>query len=219
MLHPSTELRFVNSSIGYGVFATEAISKGTIVAFHDSLDLQITPKIYENSNDNLRYVIEHFSYVNGDGNGVLPWDHTKYINHSCSSNILSTGYQLSIAIRDIIKDEEITEDYALLEAYLDYYKDGEVLPCYCGSSNCRNVTNITNIEDYLPVFIDCINEALSISMNVKQPLLDFMDSKQKDKLIKSLQNHTDCSKLTLDFLKKRRSNFHKKWKRILVTRL
>jgi hypothetical protein len=37
MIHPWTELRFINDSIGYGVFATQFIPKGTIVWALDDL--------------------------------------------------------------------------------------------------------------------------------------------------------------------------------------
>lgn len=215
MLHPSHELRFINPVIGYGVFATELISKGTIVGFVDSLDIKILPKTYERLNDKFRAIIEHFSVINGEGYGVLSWDNEKYINHSCDSNVIATPYQLSIAVRDIVKDEEITTDYLLLDAYLNMQKEGEGLSCLCGSSNCRKIINNIDIDSYLPIFISRLNEALSCSLDVKQPLFDFMDTKEKNELIKAFQNHSDCSKIMLEFLKKRSSNFHKKWNRIL----
>ena len=38
MMHPDTELRFINDSIGYGVFATKLIPKGSITWILDDLD-------------------------------------------------------------------------------------------------------------------------------------------------------------------------------------
>ena len=38
VLHPSSELRYINPSIGYGVFATRFIPKGTITWVFDELD-------------------------------------------------------------------------------------------------------------------------------------------------------------------------------------
>ena len=43
MLHPHTELRFVSPEIGYGIFATAFIPKGTITWVKDELD-RIIPK-------------------------------------------------------------------------------------------------------------------------------------------------------------------------------
>ena len=38
MIHPDTELRYVNDAIGYGVFATRHIPCGTITWVRDHLD-------------------------------------------------------------------------------------------------------------------------------------------------------------------------------------
>ncbi len=42
MMHPHSELRFINESIGYGVFATKFIPKGTITWILDELDQKFT---------------------------------------------------------------------------------------------------------------------------------------------------------------------------------
>ena len=41
MLHPDTELRVVSADIGFGVFATALIPKGTIVYIKDPLEIEI----------------------------------------------------------------------------------------------------------------------------------------------------------------------------------
>ncbi len=216
MLHPSHELRYINSTIGYGVFATEPIPKGTVMAFSDPLDVKILPRTYANLNDKFREVLESFSYIDREGQGILSWDNSKYLNHSCDSNILFTPYLLSISIKDIAKDEQITTDYALLQAYLDMYQQGDMMTCHCGSINCRKTINIPDVEQYLPLFISSLNEAFTLSLTVQQPLFDFMNNKDKNQLIKALQKHQDCSKLILDFLKKRQNNFSRKWSRFLT---
>ena len=38
MLHPHTELKFVSPEIGYGIFVTALIPKGTITWVRDELD-------------------------------------------------------------------------------------------------------------------------------------------------------------------------------------
>ena len=43
MLHPHTELRHVSKQIGYGVFATQLIPKGTITWVRDDLDQTFSP--------------------------------------------------------------------------------------------------------------------------------------------------------------------------------
>ena len=47
MIHPDTELRFVSKEVGYGVFATNLLPKGTILFARDKLDLVLTPKQYK----------------------------------------------------------------------------------------------------------------------------------------------------------------------------
>ena len=42
MIHPNTKIEYINVQIGYGVFATHFIPKGTIVYVKDSLELEIT---------------------------------------------------------------------------------------------------------------------------------------------------------------------------------
>jgi hypothetical protein len=66
MLHKSTELRFVNSEVGYGVFATELIPKGTIIAFHDPLDVEVKPEMFASLysiNVEFQAILEHFSNI------------------------------------------------------------------------------------------------------------------------------------------------------------
>ena len=43
MIHPDTELRFINDKIGYGVVATKFIPKGTITWVLDKVDRFFTP--------------------------------------------------------------------------------------------------------------------------------------------------------------------------------
>ena len=47
MIHPSTELRLVSPHVGYGVFASRHIPKGSLVYVQDPLDIKITPQQYQ----------------------------------------------------------------------------------------------------------------------------------------------------------------------------
>ena len=177
MLHQSTELRFVNSEVGYGIFATELIPKGTVIAFQDPLDVEVKPEMFASLNVEFEAIIEHFAYVNLEGYNVIAWDNSKYINHSCDYNTIPTEYMLSIAVRDIAEGEEITMDYGLLD--VDYgdlldeeYKRGML--CKCGSPNCRKEIKPDH-KACLHLWISPTNEALNCVLNIKQPLLDFMD--------------------------------------------
>ena len=46
MIHPHTRIHFINEEMGYGVFATQFIPKGTITYVKDSLELEITLEDY-----------------------------------------------------------------------------------------------------------------------------------------------------------------------------
>ena len=114
MIHPSTELRFINNEIGYGVVATECIPKGTIVWALDKLDRAFSPIELMNYDQSYQEILHKYCYRNRDGDFVLCWDNGRYVNHSFRSNCLSTAYEFELAVRDIQPGEELTDDYGYL---------------------------------------------------------------------------------------------------------
>ncbi|MEX0823486.1 MAG: SET domain-containing protein-lysine N-methyltransferase, partial [Balneolaceae bacterium] len=98
MIHPHTELRFVNQKKGRGVFATRFILKGTITYVKDELEIEIPPDDPRLADPAYRDIIETYSYIDRDGTMVISWDHAKYVNHCCQCNTMSTGYGFEIAI-------------------------------------------------------------------------------------------------------------------------
>ncbi len=130
MIHPHTELRFCGPDIGWGVFATRPIPRGTIVWALDALDRRFSPAEVAALPPYARRQIDIYSYVDGRGYHVLCWDHARFFNHSCSANCLSVGYDFELAIRDIAAGEELTDDYGTLNP-------NEPFPCLCGSRDCR----------------------------------------------------------------------------------
>ena len=114
MIHPHTELRYINEQIGFGVFATQFIPKGTITWALDELD-QILEVDYLDTVDKYKgEVIKKYAYRNQDGKFVLCWDLGKYVNHSFHANCMGTAYEFEIAIRDIYPGEQLTDDYGTL---------------------------------------------------------------------------------------------------------
>ena len=130
MVHPDTELRFVNPTIGWGVFATRRIPRGTVIWVLDPLDQRFTPAQFARMPAFARQQLDKYSYVDGRGNYVLCWDHARFFNHCCSANCLSVGYDFEIAVRDIAAGEELTDDYGTLNPT-------EPFPCFCGDPACR----------------------------------------------------------------------------------
>src|SRR5210317_1564125 len=126
MIHPDTELRKVDETIGYGVFATRPIPKGTILYVKDSLEIEVAPEQFEGMDSQYQMIVNWFSYIDEHGYRVISWDIAKYVNHHCESNSISTGYGFEIATRDIDAEEEITDEYGI-------FNIPEPLRCHCGS--------------------------------------------------------------------------------------
>lgn len=114
MIHPSTELRFINNEIGYGVVATERIPKGTITWVLDKLDREFSGLELMEFDEIYQQLLSKYCFRNGAGKFVLCWDNARFVNHSFRSNSLSTAYDFELAIRDIEPGEELTDDYGYL---------------------------------------------------------------------------------------------------------
>ncbi len=114
MIHPKTELKFINDNIGHGVVATEFIPAGTITWALDKLDREFSPEAFKKMEPLYQDILETYTFRNSHGNLVLCWDLGRYVNHSFNSNCLSTAYDFEIAIRDILPGEQITDDYGYL---------------------------------------------------------------------------------------------------------
>ncbi len=175
MIHPSTELKKINDKIGYGVFATDFIPKGTIVYVQDELDIIVPKDDPRFENEALAKMIDHYSYKNPDGDYVISWDIGKYVNHRCDFNTISTGYGFEIAVRDIEKGEQITDEYAVLN--IEYEMDLD-----CGCQNCRGRLRLTDFDMYYPQWDEIVKPVIDLIPNVEQPLTTFMDRKTKDAL-------------------------------------
>lgn len=114
MIHPSTELRFINNEIGYGVVATEFIPKGTITWVLDKLDREFTGFELMEFEESYQQILSKYCFRNNAGKFVLCWDNGRFVNHSFRSNCLSTAYDFELAVRDIHPGEELTDDYGCL---------------------------------------------------------------------------------------------------------
>jgi hypothetical protein len=168
MIHPHTCIRYVNPQIGYGVFATAFIPKGTIVYVKDDLELEISPEAYEQHSPELREVIEKYSYIDQRGVRIVSWDFAKYVNHCCQCNTLSTGYGFEIAIRDIQEGEEITDDYGLFNLE-------QSMPLSCSQPGCRGFVGSNDFDQQAKKWDEKALSALQQTLQVAQPLWSFLD--------------------------------------------
>ena len=128
MIHPHTELRFINDKIGFGVVATKFIPKGTITWVIDPLDREFTPQDLVAMGPAYADFMDTFCYRNRKGNSILCWDNGRFVNHSFKSNCLSTAYEFEFAIRDIHPGEELTDDYGYLNVSEPFEALDEGLP-------------------------------------------------------------------------------------------
>ena len=114
MIHPKTELQFINKEIGYGVVATEFIPAGTITWVLDRLDREFSPAQMESLEPLYQAILDTYTFRDNKGRFILCWDNARYVNHSFNSNCLTTAYDFEVAIRDIHVGEQLTDDYGYL---------------------------------------------------------------------------------------------------------
>lgn len=180
MLHPHTELKFVSPEIGYGIFATALIPRGTITWVKDELD-RVVPKddLDKMTQANLENLMK-YSYRNSKGNYVFCWDLTRYVNHSYQPNSMLTTLGFEIAIRDIFPGEEMTNDYGTLNII-------EAFECANGPSAEREQICPDDLKRFYPQWDDQIKHAFAFLKEHGQPLDKFLTSEQRED-ISQIQN-------------------------------
>jgi len=184
MIHPDTELRFINDVVGYGVVAKKLIPKGTITWVQDDLDKVYTPNDIEKISPLMQKYLETYCFMNNKGEKVLCWDNAKFVNHSFNSSCMSTAYDFEIAVRDIHPGEQLTDDYGYLNISEPFEPEDEgterkvVYPddilTYHNEwdrSIVDNLENISKVEQPLQKFIPKKNwEEFNKVMNGEAPL-------------------------------------------------
>jgi len=138
-LNPKTELRS-SPTHGTGVFATEAIDAGEVV--------EVWGEMWE-GRQVIRWTTDQAEAEARVAEGMLvmqfdtglwsiepPGTNPGYfINHSCDSNVWMADAFTLTARRAVQSGEELTIDYALIEAELDVWD----FECDCGAAMCRKV--------------------------------------------------------------------------------
>lgn len=181
MIHPNTELRLINDTVGYGVFATKRIPQGTIVYVKDSMEIEISPTQYLLYQPEMQDSIEKYSYIDERGYRIISWDFGKYVNHCCNCNSISTGYGFEIAIRDIEIGEQITDEYGIFNLQ-------EEMTLQCGFEGCRKTIKPSDFDDYYQEWDEKIKQALPKLHDVEQVLLPFVDLVTIEKLDDYFEN-------------------------------
>lgn len=163
MLHPHTELRHAGAAIGYGVFVTHFIPRGTITWVQDGLDQVLTAGKVSSLEGHLVPHLEKYTFVDGRGRRILCWDFARMMNHHCEANTFSPGTAFEIAVRDIQVGEQLTSDYGALNIEGSF-------ACACGSSRCRGTIHPDDWERLSPEWDRQVADAFPAIREVEQPL-------------------------------------------------
>ena len=181
MLHPHTELRFISDDIGHGVFATQDLPVGTITWVKDNLDRTFRREEVEALPAMDQENLLKYTYRDRHGFYFFCWDLTRYINHSFSPNSMITPLDFEIAIRDIKKGDEITNDYGTLNI---------IEPFEC--SNPRGKRKVVRPDDLLRYYKEwdvMLKAAAKNISQVHQPLKNFLSESHWDH-IQKVSNET-----------------------------
>ena len=166
MIHPHTEVRYIGKDIGYGVFATRPIPKGTLIWTLCRFDRILTQQESRDLPKPYRDLLVHYAFTDMYGNLVLCWDGGRYVNHSCDPAMLPVDYGFEIAVRDIAAGEEVTCDYGNLNL------NGS-LRCHCGAPGCRSEISRRDAGMLWRDWDRSVADALTLASRLPQPLLDY----------------------------------------------
>jgi uncharacterized protein len=171
VIHPDTYIS--KTPKGMGVFAKRKFNRGEILWIADDFDVKIPLQTYEKLDMIQKAKFNIYSYLDYDKRVIVPWDEGKYVNHSCAPN--STGVlqydNISVALHDIEKDEEIVEDY------YSYYGHFETFTCHCGAPNCRH--QIKRDETYDADLRLNLEDVAGLILGQPQYLLDVESKENK----------------------------------------
>jgi len=165
LIHPDTTLAALGDPLGIALVATQPMPKGTVVWAQDELDRVLPAAQVERLPALFGQLRIRFAYRDTQGDYRLPWDDTRFMNHSCEPNCVVTAFGFEIAVRDIAAREPLTNDYASL-----HLEDDERIECACGAPRCRG--SVTS-RDFAPLsheWYASVRDALSHAASVPQPL-------------------------------------------------
>lgn len=168
VIHPSIQVQYVDKQIGWGVFVTARLAKGTITYVWDPLEIEVSPDDPRLQNPALQPIIERHSYIDSRGIRILSWDHAKYVNHCCECNTMSTAYGFEIAVRDIEAGEQITDEYGMFNL-------PEPMELQCFHGTCRGRVQAEDLDELYELWDTQVKAALEVLEHVQQPLWALVD--------------------------------------------
>ena len=117
-----------------GLYASRNISKGTKIIEYKGKIITIKQAEENPKFDNGKAIYLFNLNKKYDLDGDFKFNTARLINHSCDPNCEVAGSGLKVwvyAIKDIMKDEELSYDYGF-----SYDKDYKQFPCRCKSVKC-----------------------------------------------------------------------------------
>ncbi|MBU1107044.1 MAG: SET domain-containing protein [Candidatus Riflebacteria bacterium] len=187
MIHPDTELRFINNEIGYGLVATRFIPKGTITWVFDQLDREFTPNQLDQLAPMYKEILIKYCFRNNKGNNILCWDNARYVNHSFHSNCLTTPYDFEIATRDIQPGEELTDDYGYLNIDEPFRGKDE--------GTRRKVVYPNDLVKYHKVWDKQLIKAMKQIAKVEQPLQSLLTQDLWEKSVRIAEGREEMDSI------------------------
>ena len=176
MIHPDTELRYVNDVIGYGVFATRQIPRGTITWVRDDLDQAFSPDQVSRMPDLYKQILDKYGYLDRNSDMILCWDNSRFMNHSCEATCLSPGYGVEVAVRDLAPGEELTDDYGSLNLETSFL-------CACSLPTCRGEIGPEDSLHNADRWDALLREAFPLIRRVSQPLWPAVTERDKSEIL------------------------------------
>ncbi len=169
MIHPNTEVRFIDANKGYGLFAARLIPCGTVTWIFDPLDREIQPEELAGYDVLYQEILLKYSFRNKKGNYIFCWDNCRYTNHSFKANCCLTPYEFQLAIRDIQPGEELTDDYGYLNIIEPFEADPE--------GGERTVVYPDDLLRFSEKWDNQLANAFPQMMQVEQPLKKYLPQK------------------------------------------
>ncbi len=173
MIHPDTTLEHLGEVLGVSLVATRPIARGTVTWARDPLD-QLLPATRVAALPPLFADLRiRFAYRDAHGDYLLPWDDTRFMNHSCEPNCALTRFGFEIAVRGIAAGEPLTNDYAMLNL-----EEDERIACACGAPACRGLVSHADQARLAPQWHRWIAAALDGFEALPQPLAPLLSPAQ-----------------------------------------
>jgi hypothetical protein len=176
MIHPDTELKFINPIVGYGVVATKFIPKGTITWIYDDFDRTFSAEEIMKMKQIYKDILKKYSYRENKGGYVLCWDIARFVNHSFNSNCITTAYNFELAVRDIQAGEELTDDYGYLNV-------SEPFDCIPEPNSLRTQVLPDDLLNFHEYWDAKLIDAFKYFNKVEQPYLHLIQKEYYDKVI------------------------------------